>query len=440
MSELRWTRWQELMVAGKERAGLSYLDVAARLGPGFHPDTIRNYFVGKAKPPLELLHPIAEAVSVEPEEGLVALGLLAAQLARVVLELARLRRRTVDLEARLRAAPGTSSVGGVIEDALASGCAVGVWPGSEGDRFGRISVGNRLTIIPLHQDTLPPSLVESLSVQGAVRVRSSTRSADIDHLRPEGWPDYELWSLPTLTAARPVAHRPRITGDPRSILITSLTLSASPNDVGSLVAAALGFGFTSTREARSVLYGGRGGGRDLNAQRNQAALLALRDRELRDRWVWSHFGAPVLDLVTGADIEPFAATELLSDAPPPGLWFVWLRETPSLLKIHVQRSETRFTVKDLIEFQERIEGALRSWAGQATVVTTDAPDEGRSLRDGLMDRSILIAADLLGRLETTYGLRFIRELLDDPDVLQPLRRALDDRAGYSSSSSSSSSK
>lgn len=413
------------MRTAKERRRLTYGEIAAGLGRHYNAATVTNYFTGKAKPPLELLGPLANAVGADPEEALVALGLLSEQFAHAVLEMASLRRRVVELEASLRAAQERSPASSVVDRTLAAGWAIGLWPGSEGSRWGRLSVGHRMSLVPETPRTneLPTALVEALSTYGAVRVRRAVAEADIAHLRPGGTDTYELWSMPTLTAARPSPRHPRIRS-PRAVLVFSLTLSAGPNDVGSLLAYALRYGFSSTREARAVLYGGRGSARDLNRERNRAARVVLRDAELREGTVWSHFGAPVVDLATGIESEPFAIAEFLERGVAEGVWCIWLRESEDLLQFHRSRSDSRFSLQQLLQFQDRIERSLGHWSGVYEAMEVDVPTNQGSVRDAMMDRAVEMAAELVGRVGDRYGVDITRAVGGDEALPEPLRRAV----------------
>src|SRR5436309_1740191 len=121
-----WERWRTRMAKAKAEARLSYEEISLHLGD-CNAENVRNYFKGKAKPPVEMLSRLADAVGVEPEEMLVALGLLSKQYARAVIDLASLRReRAHHLRILLHQAGTSGAAAEVVTAALGSGCAAAV--------------------------------------------------------------------------------------------------------------------------------------------------------------------------------------------------------------------------------------------------------------------------------------------------------------------------
>lgn len=438
----RWDEWRAQMERAKADAGITYARIAARVGGGASPENVRNYFKGKARPPTELLSALARSVNAEPEEMLLALGLLSEQYASVAVELARLRRDRQRLRGLVQRELGPVAAADVVSVALRNGCAAAVYPAMEGAAFGRVSVGDRITLLPpTSGGDVPGAVKTTMSTYGGIPLRSKGRS-ELEHVVPERSPEYELWSIPTLTAARPVPDVRQSTTGLHSAFVTALTLAAGPLDIGSFLAYALGFGFTTTRELRAVALGGARNAQEMNRERNHAARQFTRDPTVAERWVWGHFGTPVIGK-DGRELETFAPAELAAMAQPGSPLIIWLRETDALLKLHTQQTSTRFSLEELRHFQGKLAAAFAAFESNVVEVPVGpALQRPGTLRDRVMDRNVRTAASILTGLDTRYGLSLVQAVPENEETPEVLRRALASGRrprAYSSSSSPSSS-
>lgn len=379
---------------------------ALALQLGVEQEVVSAWRKGRARPTLEQLFEIGPAISrlrkLEDGDALQLfrnMGVIGdrtvgdSELVDMALRLQKLELKLAHAQSMSNAFSRTGAAGSVVAAAVKSGhWAVAVWPDWEGPVDYKLHISDRLDFRRL--DGNPPSVWEDQSLKRALRSVYATPSLG----RPR-WSDesegVEFWSIPHVGKPR----APMVTSSwpmLSSVGCISLSKSAWVHDFGSLLALAIGYGATTTRDLALEITGA------LNNRDSAATLVADRlVQRAPGRRVWSHEGDIPHGLVAG----------LPSERPDSAL--IWLRERGELLDSRDLRESRHATMNSLIS---------RSGSRQILVQDIDV----HLNRDTNWEALLRAVSDTLATLINT------RRLPDDPQAYTQVHDELREDPGVGS--------
>jgi len=344
---------------------------------GVDEETVRNWRKGKTHPRLAQLSIIAEALGMSGESE----GSAGADALYLLREMSLLPRRPGDQELidaayrlqklELKLAEAMELAGsygrrggaaGVVRAAVASGrWAVAVWPAMEGTRDCPLHVADRIDIrssdgTPTSNDDVwaDPGLKAALRAAYAVPAKRTPR-----------------WSTDSAASHWAISH----IGSPKSPVVqlphsglvsvacVALVVDSWVNDVASLLATALGYGLTTTRDLAMEAYG-RHSGASLPEHRRVVHEAKLERPP--QRRVWSHHAS-----VGDARGNPFV--------PRSGRWrsdliFVRLRESDALLEGWVRRDKARGSLDHYVADRSFVDECIVNLRNPSQVINLEVED------------------------------------------------------------------
>lgn len=346
------------------RREVSASALATLLGPEVNEDQVRNWRKGLARPPLHLLPRISEVLGMggdrpgehDPAYLLTRMGLLPMTSATDPISIAY---RVQKLELRYREALERNAAAGrefgassIARAVTRSGkWAVAVFPAIEGPPDCRMHVADRIDIIrtdgePTNDEEVfaDPLLHQSLRDAYAVRSTRFPRWISEDA-------SVSRWSVAHVGA--PMSPRRRTT-HPGAVaaLCYALTVESWVNDVASLLATAIGYGLSTTRDLAMEVTGVSAGSTS-TAARNLAHSAFLRQPPKRR--VWSHHAVP-----TEQVSDPFATRR--DDVP-----IVWIREDDVLLEQFARRPGSE-PIEFLKEGRDALDEQVRGRGADVLVI------------------------------------------------------------------------
>lgn len=387
--------------------------LAERLG--LPEETVGNWRKGRSHPRLGQLPGLAQVLRMgkdatgatpDPLYLLRRMGALAAPpddglLIDAADRLQKLELKLADAMERAGSYGRQGGAAGVVRAATASGrWAVAVWPAVEGTPDCPLRVADRLDI--RHSDGRPtstgdvwadPALKAALRAAYAVPARRTPRwSTD---------QDTSHWAISYIGApASPIVQLPH--AGVVSVSCVSLIVDSWVNDVASLLAAALGYGLTTTRDLAMEAYGLHSGVTRGEHRRTVHAVKLERPPQQR---VWSHHAA-----LGVPPQNPFV--------PRSGRWredviFIRLRESDALLQRYLGR-RLGHTLDELRADRALVDEYTRNLRNPSQIITYEV-DAFDAIEDrwqqvlqcvstaltSLVDRGFLTAdlSDLHRRLE-----------------------------------------
>ncbi len=400
---------------------------------GVTEEAVRNWRRGKTHPSLAQLPRIAAALRMgaDPDDGGIGDPLYLLRRMNVIsptaddAELIDTAHRLQKLELKLADAMGRAGAygraegaAGIVRAAVASGTwAVAVWPAIEGTPTCQMHVADRVDV--KRTDGQPtttqlvwrdPSMKAALRAAYAVPATREPRWSEAD--------DVSHWAISHVGSPRnPIVERPyrRIT----SLGFVALTASSWVNDVASLVATALGYGLTTTRDLAMEAHG-LTSGVTLGSQRRTAHHRLLERPP--EAGAWSHH-APLGRVPE----SPFVARS--------GLWrqdvaFVWIRESDELLQRWVDNDPSRGDVATLIADRAHIDEFVADVPNRRQILTYQVGaretveekwqqvlEAVSTVLTALVDRGLLLATEMAA----------VRERVErsDPAISVPLMRWLE---------------
>jgi hypothetical protein len=259
---------------------------------------VRDWRRGKSRPRLNMLPALSRAVGKEPWFFGAVLGAVSGpdeqppKFIEVVRENLRLLADNKALQGRRSPESGVTAV---VEAAIKSGWAVAVWPAVEGPADNGVRVAYRLRLhpVPAGAKTPRPEAADFKNVDSALAAAGAIR---LGAWAGTYWPPPDkrnvkadqTWSILRLGSQHPPAASQL--ASPRSIGFVSLSKRAWPADVAALVARALGYGLTSSRDLARLGHEDEGDTATKTARRDIAFQQLLRYPP--DGYVWYHFGEP----------------------------------------------------------------------------------------------------------------------------------------------------
>ncbi|WP_152365216.1 helix-turn-helix domain-containing protein [Microlunatus speluncae] len=331
-----WAKFKELLSTAMVELGYTAGSLSGALGVKRY--TIENWRRGSAKPNLSQLREISRALGSasgdyrdDPLLLLRGMGILGpAPESDVVIDTAfRLMKLQMKIEEASELAVASGRKGGaarIVQAAMDSGkWAAACWPATEGPPDCRMRVADRIDIrrvdgADIDSDDIwaDPTMKKALR---SARAFPPTTAPASPHLRPERWPSPDdrakvsQWFISHVGATKsPVV--PSAKPELLTIAFTATTVDSWVNDVASLTALLIGYGFTSTRDMAVEITG--------TTSHSDASRAKIHERYLREiprRRVWSH--------VTGTGPTPFAdAAKVVNDQ----VFRVHLAESEDLLR------------------------------------------------------------------------------------------------------------
>ncbi|CAM3496009.1 hypothetical protein [Dermacoccus barathri] len=340
--------------------------------------------------------------------------------------LQELRLRLLDVRASLGEHSARSGAGRLVQTAMSHGYAAAVYPVWAGPVGYPMHVSDRIDFRPARPglgsiDDVPAMrslFVENFAVPGQLRPRFSTHSDDLDA--------QEHWAIPHIGRPSTRSGHMLHLAVP-SIAVSAQTTRAWVDDVASMLAWVLGYGFVSTREIARELT------------RNPFATEALRNdvheqflTQAPARHVWSHHAAGL------PSDNPGAPWTDASGAVASSLVHVRLVETDAVLEHEsdwlAEQLGTTEEEAAVLAKRDRDEAASRldsptMQQGRHRVVTvpvellTDASDRWEQVF-----QTVLLVTHRLHELGVKVDLYPIHERLarDEPDIAPTILRWLAD--------------
>lgn len=368
-----WTVFRDELNEWMRLRKMGNSELSNALGAGITTDQVRHWTRGPTKPDISLIPRISKALGMggprpghdDPTYILRKMGLLVSKKAG---DLADLSVRTQQLELRRQALLSTvgrlergQMVVEMVRTAHKSGeWAVSVRPSIAGPADCRLHVADQIELSRVdgssvtHQEVFNDDLWHELALRGRVELP--------DRIRRSSNPASPTWILSALAVpTEPLIREPH--EGLRGLCLYGLTRDSGVNQIAYLMAAALGYGFTSTRALvleTTILEGG---------YTSWAERLMMHHRLLespKERTVWSHHAPPHPD--DGPDPFEIAA----SDVP-----IVWLREHEDVLKRYCSRWEGA-TLKAHVDFRNRCNQLADKYEGKVRVIDvnwSEDPDE-----------------------------------------------------------------
>lgn len=392
-------------------------------------------------PPLAAVRHIAEILEMSDDETgraphdptfiLRRMGLLdqpatTGELVDSSYRLQELRLRLLDVRASLGDHSARSGAGRLVQTAMSHGYAAAVYPVWDGPVGYPMHVADRLDFRPARPGlgsiedvpAMAALFVENFAVPGQLRPRFSTHPDDLAEQEP--------WALPHV--GRPSTRNGQMLHlTVPSIAVSSQTAWAWGDDVASMLAWVLGYGFVSTREIARELT------------RNPFSTEALRNdvheqflSQAPARHVWSHHAVSL-----PAD-NPGAPWTDASGALAPNLLHVRLVENDAVFEHEsAWLAESLGTTPDEAvhlakvnrsEASKRLDAA--SLQGSRSRITTVPVHfhEDSSARWEQVLQTVLRITHKLHDLGVTIDLRPVHERLarDEPDIAPAMLRWLAD--------------
>lgn len=290
--------------------------------------------------------------------------------------------------------------------------AVAVWPAVEGPPSCRMHVADRLDLrrldgreISAQDVTADPLLFRALRDGYAIPAVRQPRWTSADD------PTVSRWSLMHVgSPSSPFVRSPH--PGFQSIFCYATVIDSWVNDVASLLATALGYGLTTTRDLAMEANGS-----PLtplwNASKSQAHSYLLQEPPRRR--VWSHYGP-----VDGDCPNPFAAR--------PGVSCVWVRESDELL---AYASELRrVPEKNMLRDRDRSEALAARVPSNMLIVVDAELTAGIDERWEQVLRTVLTVFQRLendGLLAAETRHRWNQQAESDPYVAAPMLAWLQQR-------------
>ena len=325
---------------------------------------IRRWRSGAGRPPLAQIPTISRILGMgarhrgehDPsfilrEMGLLDRGPSLGTGVDLALRLSKLQQKYQEAIARQGEFSRTQGVLNVIAAGVQSGkWAVAVWPVISGTDECQMHVADRIDI---RRADGTPTTDEEVWADGTLK----TALRDCYALRTSvGYPHRRRWS----TDDDPGVSRWAVShvGSPfsnivseqhqglRSVSISAITVQSWVNDVGALLAFALGYGFTLTRDLASEISGASPGATTMADRHTVHSELLKRPPRLR---VWTHH-APPLDGAQHYLVESNESTGRIH-----------IHESDVLLKRHHSRRQVagdpNLTVDDLRRYRDQVANA-----------------------------------------------------------------------------------
>jgi hypothetical protein len=304
----------------------------------------------------------------------------------------------------------------VVRAAMKTGeWAVAAWPVVEGPPDCPLRVADRIDIRrtdrrPVTTDdvwqdpTLKAALRASYAVPASRGPRWSTE------------PGVAHWSITHVGSPRsPLVqlHHPGVA----SVICLALTLDSWVNDVASLLATALGYGLTLTRDLAMETYGLRAG--HTTSRHRQIAYETIRDR-LPESRVLSHYAR-----LDNSPRSPFTSPSHHWDND---VIYVWLREDDDVLQEWIDRDYPEGTLEHLIIHRQTVDDFASQVPNPAQVITLDiSRQEGPAAKwQQVLECVSSALTQMVDRGFLTTDLAFVRTKAeqDDPSIAVPLFRWL----------------
>lgn len=317
-------------------------ELAFRLG--IDEETVANWRRGRSRPPLTALRRIVQEIarqrgvegdtnftvrSLLREMGVLEPDVAESDLVDRGLRLQKLELKLEEANATAAALGRRLGAGRVVQAAVESGrWAVAVWPAYEGpEGYEAIHVSDRIDITRVDGSDLSltaeevwrdPIMKAALRATRALRATASPRMAQYLNM------PVSRWSISHVGSPRdPIAVSPW--PGLNSLCFVSVSVQSWANDVAALVAFALGYGLTSTRDLALDIYGLAYGAAQDGARWSVHQQLLLDPPRRR---VWSHSG-PIDDFQRPYGLQPRSTV--------PGTLFVLVEEDDALLHMAAER-------------------------------------------------------------------------------------------------------
>ena len=381
-------------------------------------DTVNNWRKGLTHPRLEMLPRIGRALRLgggtegahDPTYLLRRMGLLPAG---EHVDAYALAYRIQKLDLRWREALERNAQAGrdhgiaVILNAVRKSqrWAVAIWPAVEGPADCRMHVADRIdfqrlhTDRPVHNDEVFHDEVLHSALREAYAV-PSTRTPRWSGPKNDA---VSTWSISHVGA--PMSpHRRSAHPGAASVLCYALTVDSWVNDIASLLALALGYGLTTTRDlAMEVTRTPLGKSRTESLSHAHSALLAHPP----GRRVWSHHapaGIPCPD--------PFAVNK--RDVP-----VVWVRETDALLEQHC--AQRHLSLDEALRHRNSLDSLAAEHGGRILRIDADASHDTAARWAQVLHNTVAIFRHLDNSQALHDDVRSHWEFLStsDPGVAKP---------------------
>jgi hypothetical protein len=406
-------------------------------------ESVANWRRKRARPSLELLGPIVDALNVErrtkPGEDPFSLLHLLQEMKVIpktsdnprlfdpAYRLLKMQLKQQDAEDAFSDLGRQAGAARVVQAAVKSSkWAVSVWPLYEGpDSSSRIHVADRIDIHRLEPDerAVDDSVWSFPAMKNALR---ATNAMPSEHHDDHRWPNLtptetSKWAISHVTSSREPIVSSAWSGL-RGVALVSTTGKGWVNEIASLVATGLGYGLITTSQLAMTAFGRRP---------NEIRLLdlytfheGLLDRPPHRR-VWSHWGVP-----PGMAMPPFGTYSNTVDSTPR---FVFLDENNDIL----QRARgERLTFKELDDARSRLRIAADAFPSSHLL---PLPIEDHDDPSDQWDQIFRSAAAILKWLRApgrgTFAPRDVRDAhahsaTRDPGVAKPFLEWLHTKGGW----------
>ncbi len=260
--DLPWDRWRDYIRDHLAKTGVkqdTYIRAAARL-LNVTRGTVKGYLHGPGKVPFKRFAKLNEAAGLDVFVGLACLGVVPETFGTAMLEKHQLEIRNREQQeqlAQLAAASGPALVAKAVLET--SGWSIGCRPVYEGPSGYEMHVANRLTLVANDRPTTSGQDLVELARRELGPALAAAGAIEIGDRGQDQYPtatevNKSMWAVEVLDAPRPpVLGVSQATL--HSIVVIGTTVHSWPDDVGSLIAHSLGFGFANDRRLAVSLFG-----------------------------------------------------------------------------------------------------------------------------------------------------------------------------------------
>jgi hypothetical protein len=435
MSGDAWSIFAIVLKREMSRTSTSSHVLAGRLrktDPKVTDESVANWRRERARPALELLGPIVDALNLErrTEPGEDPFSLLRLLQEMNVMpknsddprlfdrayRLLKMQLKQQDAEDAFSDLGRRAGAARVVQAAVKSSkWGVTVWPQYEGpDPDTLLHVADRIDIHRLEADDrlVDDSVWSYPAMKNALRATNAMPSAHEDDPR---WPnrtpsETSKWAISHVTSSRePIVSSPW--PGLRGVALVATTGKGWVNEIASLVATGLGYGLITTSQLAMTAFGRRPSEvRLLDLYKFHHDLLEVPPH----RRVWSHWGVP-----PNMEGSPFGQYSNAVDATPR---FIFLDETNDVLE---GARFGRLTFKELADARDRLRLAADAFPSShlKTVTIEDFDDPSKQWRQ-IFDQAAEILRWLREPGRGTFASRDVRvahaeSALRDPGVAKP---------------------